>query len=226
MEFNSQSESHFECSVNYYQEEVAANVKKQALEAMKDIHGMCSQHRASFLIDLIIAIQPQTVVEIGVYGGKSLIPMAFALRANGSGTIYGIDPWNKMDAIEGTQGELRNWLNSLDYEYVLYCLNYKMEQYSLQNQIQLVRSTAMDAPAIPDIDILLFDRYFSEEDAYIEFNKWVPLVKSGGIIIVNNVSWAKHAKVNPVKATEWLNQYCAKQAHFGDGNEWAIWLKL
>lgn len=226
MDFSNQNEAHCEYVASQYQPGVATFVKEKAFNAMNELDGWCSQHRASVLIDLILAIQPQTVVEIGVYAGRSLIPMAFALQANRKGIIYGIDSWDMVDSIEGTEGKLRSWLSTLNYRQAMNNLFNKIEQFGLQNQISIIRSPSKKAAPIYDIDILQIDGNQSEEGIYRDVIKWVPFVKNGGIVVLNNVSWAANGKVNPVKATEWLNQYCAKQAHFGDGNEWAIWLKL
>ena len=60
------------------------------------------------------------VVEIGVWGGKSLVPMANALRANGSGKIYGIDPWDNQESIKEIMNEanLEFW-NRADHSSIL-----------------------------------------------------------------------------------------------------------
>ena len=40
---------------------------------MERLEGWCSKAKASILIDLIFAMGPTKVVEIGVWGGKSAI---------------------------------------------------------------------------------------------------------------------------------------------------------
>lgn len=226
MDFNYPPETYLEYNVNHYQKDKADSIKSYALQVMNSIDGWCSIHRASFLIDLIVATQPQVIVEIGVFAGKSLIPMALTLRSNGSGKIYGIDSWDKSQWAIGMDGGLRHWLKDKNYEQAKSSLLNKINQYGLQNQVVIHHATSMNAPIIPNIDILTIDRYSYEEEAYQELCKWVPYVKKGGLIILNNVSWNRDGRVNPIQATEFLNQSCAKQAHFSGSNEWAIWLKL
>ena len=60
-------------------------VKSTALQAMKELEGWCTDNKASILIDLILESKPTIIVEIGVFGGKSLVPMAFALKENNWG---------------------------------------------------------------------------------------------------------------------------------------------
>ena len=72
-------------------------LKRQSFAYMSQLEGWCSEDKAGILIDLIVKYKPQVIVEVGVWGGKSLVPMANALRANGSGKIYGIDPWDNRE---------------------------------------------------------------------------------------------------------------------------------
>ena len=55
--------------------------------------GWCSIEKAYALASAIIALRPGVVVEIGIWAGRSLIPMALALKKVGAGKIIGIDPW-------------------------------------------------------------------------------------------------------------------------------------
>jgi hypothetical protein len=50
---------------------------------------------------LIRREKPSVVVEIGVFGGRSLVPQALALRENKQGVVYGIDPYTAAAATEG-----------------------------------------------------------------------------------------------------------------------------
>ena len=41
---------------------------------------------------MVLALRPAVVVEIGVWRGSSLLPMALALKELGRGQIVGVDP--------------------------------------------------------------------------------------------------------------------------------------
>ena len=47
------------------------------------LNGWCSVNKAQHLAAMVCALQPVTAVEIGVFGGKSLIPMAMAMKRIG-----------------------------------------------------------------------------------------------------------------------------------------------
>ncbi|MBI2809024.1 MAG: hypothetical protein HYX68_28910 [Planctomycetes bacterium] len=51
--------------------------------AIWPLEGWCTPEKAQMLAALIIDALPALCVEIGVHGGKSLIPQAMALRQTG-----------------------------------------------------------------------------------------------------------------------------------------------
>src|SRR5271155_2865720 len=62
--------------------DLSERVRTQAFEWMAQLEGWCSDLKATTLVDLVLKVRPQVIVEIGVWGGKSLVPMACALKAN------------------------------------------------------------------------------------------------------------------------------------------------
>lgn len=205
--------------------DLSAAVKQQAFQAMKELEGWCSQHKAGILIDLILAMKPQTIVEIGVFGGKSLVPMAYALRANNKGIAFGIDPWSNIQSIQGMDGVNKDWWYSVDHIAIMNGLIQKIGKFNLQNYITLIKSTSENAEPIFDIDLLHIDGNHSTETSYLDVTKWAPLVKKGGIIILDDVTWGEIGHPTQQKSVLWLDEHCEKQAQFTDEAEWAIWIK-
>ena len=98
---NQRPATHFEYILPVAQSlDLRVEVKKEAVAYMQQLEGWCSEQKAFILIDLIQKIRPKKIVEIGVWGGMSFVPMACALRANGSGKIFGIDPWESSASLE------------------------------------------------------------------------------------------------------------------------------
>ena len=60
--------------------------------------GWCKLEKANALAAAIVSIQPNLIVEVGVWAGRSLIPMALSLKYLGKGKILGIDPWRAADS--------------------------------------------------------------------------------------------------------------------------------
>lgn len=196
------------------------HVKKTAFYYMGQLEGWCTNNKAAFLIDLVFMTNAKIVVEIGVWGGKSLIPMAYALKASSKGTIYGIDPWDNLESVEGMDGANYEWWLSVNHRKILEGLKTKISEFDLTEQIELVRTTSEKAEPISNIDILHIDGNHSKKAAMLDVTKWVPLVRKGGFIIFDDVSWGDNAT-----AVEWLDAHCIRIAVFREFNEWGIWLK-
>jgi predicted O-methyltransferase YrrM len=201
-------------------------LKSQAFSFMNQLEGWCSEKKASILMDIILKTKPDTIVEIGVYGGKSLVPMACALKANGKGIIYGIDPWDNTAAVEGVENDnnLAYW-STIDLNAILQNLVLKIDQFGLESQIRLIKGRSLEVKPIPDIDILHIDGKHSDVTSYIDVTKWAPLVKSGGWIIFDDMTWYENGKFTNARAVDWLNTHCKKFAEFHDNCDWGIWVQ-
>ena len=207
-------------------DEASSSVKTQAFEFMNQLEGWCSQHKASVLMDLVLQEKLEVVVEIGVFGGKSLIPMACALKANGKGKIFGIDPWDSHASIQGAINEAnKSWWEELDHQMILRGLTKKIHQFALTDQIELIQSTSEAAPLIQGIQMLHVDGNHSDETSYLDVTKWVPLMKSGGWIIFDDIDWYENGMNTTSRAIEWLNNNCTKCSEFTDTCTWGIWVK-
>lgn len=203
-----------------------AKVKEQAYQYMDHLVGWCSKDKAAVLIDIIQKNRPQVVVEIGVWGGMSLVPMATALRANGSGKIYGIDPWDSQESIKEVMNEsnLAHW-SQVDHKGVMRSLMQRIVQFGLSDQIELLECTSEAADPIQNIDILHVDGNHSDKTSYFDVTKWVPLVRKGGWIIFDDMTWYENGVFTTARATEWLNEHCTKIGEFSDNCIWGVWVK-
>jgi predicted O-methyltransferase YrrM len=214
--------SHMEQVITYD----AARVKQQAFGFMNQLTGWCTESKAEVLIDIILKTRPKKILEIGVYGGKSVVPMACALQALGEGVIYGIDPWDNNAAIQWVMNEdnLRYWALT-DLQAIKRGLMMKIRQFNLEDQIVLIETTSEGAQPIHDIDILHIDGNHSDVTSYFDVTKWVPFVKPGGWIILDDMTWYENGVFTTARAAEWLNTHCIKFAEFDDVSVWGIWVK-
>src|SRR3989344_1412129 len=95
------------------------NLLDEIKTLLPKIHGWCVFEKAKKLVEIITEIQPELCVEIGVFGGSSLIPQAMALKHNKKGIIYGIDPWETDAALDEMLGnENKQWWASIDLENI------------------------------------------------------------------------------------------------------------
>lgn len=213
--------SHYEISKDIDRVQAAAAVKLNAFQVMDELEGWCSKFKAGVLVDLVLMLKPEKVVEIGVFGGKSLVPMAVACKANNKGIAVGIDPWSTVASVEGQDGANLSWWGSIDHEGILRGLVDKINKFGLNDRVALVRNTSEGADIIENIDILHVDGNHSERTALFDVKKWVPNVRKGGVIIMDDLNWE-----GPQKAISWLDASCVRFATFSDnGSDWGIWIK-
>jgi predicted O-methyltransferase YrrM len=226
------SHSHFERTseteaIRSPQRDFSEKVRRQAFEWMGQLEGWCSDLKATTLVDLVLKTKPGIIVEIGVWGGKSLVPMACALKANGKGVIFGIDPWSSFASTDEVKEEVnRNFWARVDHESVMRGLMHKIDQFDLNNQIVLIRNSSENAPIVSGIDILHIDGNHSEKASYLDVTKWVPLMNPGGWIIFDDMTWFEDGAFTTAKAVKWLDENCIKVAQFKDVYcVWGIWVK-
>lgn len=206
--------------------ESTAGTKNWAYHLMDQIYGWCSHSKASILIDIIQKSKPKKIVEIGVWGGKSLVPMAYTLKTLGKGKIYGIDPWDNVASIQGSQNEANTaFWGTVDHEGTYRNLERLIRLFQLEEHAELVRSTSADAPLIDEIDILHIDGNHTEEASYLDVTKWAPHVKSGGWIILDDMTWFENGAFTQARSIEWLNSHCNQLAVMHEDCDWGIWVK-
>lgn len=165
----------------------------------QDVEGWAPEKKMEYMHDLVIRADAQAIVEIGVYGGKSLIPMAVACKEKGSGVCFGIDPWTKEASTEGwPDGDVnKEWWGSLDHSWVYGKWRASVEKYGVKEQIhELIGKSDQFYRMFKDecIDILHLDGNHAESVALNDVEKWKNKVKIGGYWIFDDTNWPSTAK--------------------------------
>ena len=186
----------------------------KAVKLLPAIQGWCSPEKATALIETIVSRKPQLCVEIGVFGGSSLLPQALALKHNGSGKIIGIDPWTKDAALESmVAAEHRDWWSKLNLESVYQHCCAHIRHQQVEAFVELRRIKAEDAAAAFEdnsIDMLHIDGNHSEEPACRDVDLYLPKVKTGGILFFDDVHWNDGGVNTTRKAIVKLLTACTK----------------
>ena len=226
MEYHEQSPPAYHLESIIDKRTSTAPLKNAAFWYMDQIYGWCSHSKASILIDIIQKIGATKIVEIGVWGGKSLVPMAYALKCQGKGKIYGIDPWDNQKSILGVMNDAnRAYWGTVDHEAVYQSLVQNLERFELKTQVELIRAPSVSAEPIYDIDLLHIDGNHSDITSFIDVTKWVPLVRPGGWIIVDDISWFENGKFTQADSVKWLDERCQRMGEITDVCIWGIWVK-
>jgi hypothetical protein len=195
--------------------------KHESMRKFDSIDGWCSRFKASFLMDLVAVNNAQKVVEIGVWGGRSLIPMALAVKFKNSGMVFGIDPWSRIDSEEGQDAENKDWWSTVDHDKIYHQFLSHVFEFGVNQYVTVIKTNSQNAPLISDIDILHIDGNHSDKASMIDVLKWVPQVKIGGFIVFDDTNWGSN-----IKAINWLNINCLFVGDYKDElNSWGVWVK-
>ena len=134
---------------------------------------------ANLLYGLVRAMRPETCVEIGSARGKSACYVGMALRENGCGKLYAIDPhrqtdWNDRDSVE---------------TFAVFCRN--ISALGLSEQVAVLRMTSEEAARDwhRPIDFLFIDGDHTYEGVRHDWELFIPHVKPFGIVAFHDTMW-------------------------------------
>jgi len=156
------------------------------------VEGWCDLDKACDLAATVLAIRPKVIVEIGVFGGRSLIPMALACQHLNQGVVIGIDPWSAQASTDGYDEANAKWWGSLDHEAVYRRFMSHLRELGLQGYVVVERSKSDDVKfEITEIDFLHIDGQHTEQ-AIRDANRFASMVRVGGFVCVDDTGWTNH----------------------------------
>jgi hypothetical protein len=190
------------------------SVIQKASEILPTLHGWCSIDKAKKLIEVIIDSQPEICVEIGVFGGSSLVPQILAIQHNKHGKVFGIDPWANDAALEEMIHEdHKKWWEELNLEDIYFGCKKNIATLGLEKFCILIRDKAENvASRFTDesIGLLHIDGNHSEALSYKDATLYLPKVKSGGFIFFDDIWWTENQQVTTRKAIVYLLEHCTR----------------
>lgn len=154
--------------------------------------GWMTPERGVELAELILEHKPETVVEIGVFGGRSLICQALALKELGRGKIYGIDPWKVEAALEG-EGEANRewWSRNCDLHQIHKGAMETIWRLGLEEYAIIIRAKSQHCAMLfaGGIDLLGIDGNHSEIASTRDVKLYLPQVQEGGLVAFDDADW-------------------------------------
>ncbi|MSP19578.1 MAG: class I SAM-dependent methyltransferase [Bdellovibrionales bacterium] len=128
------------------------------------------------------SLRPKVCVEIGSARGLSACLIGQALKENGSGKLYAIDPHEPTGWNDG---------NSVD-SYSLMIAN--LERFGISSYVEIVRdySTNIGKTWDKEIDLLFIDGDHSYEGVKADWEVFSPHVSKFGIVVFHDTTWDFH----------------------------------
>ncbi len=205
-------------SAESLQEKKIQEMKHHILNQNPPLEGWCSKEKAQHFIDLVFQCKPQVCVELGVYCGASLYPVAAALKHLDEGVVIGIDAWDKLECVkylDPIEDEHHlAWWTKIDLSNCYVNLKKFIRRNGLDKSCVLLRKSSIKAVTdLGEIDILHIDGNPSEIIRTQEVLLYLPKVKTGGYIWFNDV-----LNINSQQAVELLLQSCDVIKLIDNGN--------
>jgi len=161
---------------------------------MQSINGWCSPEKAVLMMDLIKTKQLKRCLEIGVFGGKSLFPIAKALKYNKKGVVYAVDSWDSSLALQGMN------LNSPEYGWwALIDFNDLHEQtlnllarHKLKGYCKILKKPAEEVLQLfkeASFDFIHLDASHMEDIAFGHVTTYFEKLKTGGYFLLTDPNW-------------------------------------
>jgi hypothetical protein len=163
------------------------------------IEGWTTVEKAEVLAGLVIDHKPQLLVEVGVFGGRSLFAQAMALRENGMGIVWGIDPWSLEAALEGDIGDENKkwWSENMSLEEIYLGFVKGALDLQLMKYLRWIRERGEVVCKMfnnKTIDLLHLDGNHSELCSCRDVQLWHHKVKPGGFFIMDDTDWTTQTK--------------------------------
>jgi len=157
-------------------------------DSWDNIEGWCTREKALKMQEYLASLDPGCVVELGVFGGKSLL----ALAKGTSARVIGIDPWAVAASLDGeNDAENDAWWTKIDHDHMYRYTQELMQSYGCHH-VELWRMSSAEAAAKFDddsIDFLHQDSNHSSKISCLEVDLYAHKVKVGGIWVFDDTDW-------------------------------------
>lgn len=174
---------------------------------LESVVGWCSVEKADFLAERVKLDSVKKFVELGVFGGRSLIAVALAVKVNFPDlkdvSVIGVDPWSVRASLENNfmddEASMKNaaYWSRIDYEGVYRGCLEQLRIFGVSDFVELARTTAMEfAEKITpkSLDMLHQDGNHEEVSCCREVELYHDKIRPGGLWIFDDTNWKSTKK--------------------------------
>lgn len=168
-------------------------IRRELAPQQPCLEGWTSAERGIEMAELVMEVKPLLCVELGVFGGRSLIAQALALKNVKGGWIVGIDSWRKCDTLDSEKdpGNI-DWWSKLDIERIHQGCMHAIWRLGLEDRALVLRSPSQNCHALfrnESVDILNIDSNHAEESSCRDVTLYLPTVRKGGHVWMDDCDW-------------------------------------
>jgi hypothetical protein len=201
---------------------VQANRKLFSLisSTVPTMDGWCSLEKACVLASLTLAMKPVSAIEIGIWAGRSLLPVAMAMKVIGSGVITGIDPYSPQESAKSEVGESEKWWAAQDHKAIKEKFLAFVRYFQVEPHVRHIEKPSDQVelninPMLLHIDGSHTDQAVRDAE---RFGKLVPL---GGIVVMDDINWQMGGVLRAIDALEEMG-FIEVYRRSGNGEDWNI----
>jgi predicted O-methyltransferase YrrM len=171
-------------------------LKSQIYAEINKLEGWTTPERACLFAEQIVKHRPMKCVEVGVFGGRSLIAQAMALEHNQKGVIYGVDPWRTINTLEGENSENQEWWKKVNLHDIHKGCMEAIWRLGLEDRAVVLRCTGAQAQNLfPNwsLDSVFIDGNHSEVASVRDVRQWSEKLHGGGLLWMDDCDWPSTA---------------------------------
>ena len=188
--------------------------------------GWCPEDKAEYLCNLIETHKLDRILEIGVFAGKSFLPMAHTAQRYG-GKAIGIEPFDVGPTQEGINPVSNDeWWGKIDYQELEQGVEDSIKRYGLEGIITLLKMTSKQAleELSGEFGLIHQDSNHSEEVSFWETTNYAPLVAAGGFYVLDDIDWNVDGVKTNAKSIALLDEKFTRIHSVETGiSQWAVW---
>ena len=174
-------------------DEIRARLRQRVEGAIPALHGWTSVDKGSRMAEIVVEARPARSVELGVFGGRGTISLAFGHEFLGLGEVVAIDPWEKDASLEGVNApENDEWWGKLDHDAIYASFVEALRSTGTERWCRVLRERSADAVrriADASVAVLHQDSNHSEAISCAEVEQWVPKLAHDGWWIADDTDW-------------------------------------
>ena len=182
------------------------HIERAIYEYLPHMDGWTTPERACEIADCILKTKAKVCVDIGVFAGRSTIAMGFAARQLVNSKVYGIDPWTPEAATDNDDNKegVDWWKEKANLEEIQRQATRAVWNHRLEQWVVLIRSKSEYVYQLfPEIEFLNIDGGHSEVASCRDVELYLPRVKSGFFVCMDDCSWP-----STQKAVKMLDDQC------------------
>lgn len=169
-----------------------------------DFGGGSFMSKTYLMAYLINSFNLKHYVDIGVYKGRSLLPLAYVIGKN-DGKAIGIDPYlneiaKEYDVDDEKRELINTFIDNLDFDALYNDVIMNIEKFELSDYCKIIRKPSSEAVADLirskiKIDIIHIDGNHDTINVQEDADKYLPLLNDGGFVVFDDIDWDSVNKV-------------------------------